>query len=340
MNHPTIDRLNARLEGTLSERDRAEFDSHLAKCPACRARLSESSARVPAPQPSRHADRSVATPTTPMSPVMARVRRRRPLWGRVFTGSGFSAAANVTVFVLILGLVWTRIDNSLGPRAAREQAAADEFVPDWAAPSPDFALADAPPAAGTTIRARTGLRTTATMSPAASAVLERDLPGRPGLRRAMADASGSPPRASGAWHQMSQLDGGVPEEPAPQEAEAPSDVIPDVSGTSFPPISFPTPAGEKPRARTRSEIVPACGTLSDPRGDPIAGAHVVALGSDARSARSGADGRFCFATLRVGDTLSVWRAGFQPIRVTLDSETLLSLRMQPISTPTPEAAGR
>lgn len=345
MSHPTTDRLNARLEGTLSARERADFDSHLAKCPACRRRLSEHASlfaglrRLDAQAP-REAPGAVERVASPPATPARRVRGL-PLWGRVFTGSGFSAAANVTVFVLILGLVCTRIDNSLGPRAAREQAAEEEFIPDWAAPSPDVALADAPPAAGTTILAGTGIRTSATMPPAASAMLERDLPGmRPGLREAMAGASAPTPPAMGAGQQMAQLDGGVPEEPAPQEAPDPRKVIPDVSGTSFPPISVPTPAGEKPPAPTGSEIVPACATLSDPRGNPIAGAHVVALGSDARAARSGADGRFCFPTLRVGDTLSVWRAGFQPIRVILDSETLLSLRMQPITTPIPDAAGR
>jgi len=80
-----------------------------------------------------------------------------------------------------------------------------------------------------------------------------------------------------------------------------------------------------------------CGVVRDSRGHPIAGAEVTAVRGGVRSARTGRDGRFCFESLRSGDTLTVLRVGYEPLRVVMSPATSLAFRLEPVGTLGPEA---
>ncbi len=84
-----------------------------------------------------------------------------------------------------------------------------------------------------------------------------------------------------------------------------------------------------------AELVSPCGTVRDTRGRPIASAQVVALGVETRTAKTGADGRFCLPSLQAGDTLSVLRVGYEPLRVVV-GRTALALQLQPVGTLAPQ----
>lgn len=362
MKHPTIDRLHAHLEDRLSERERAGLDAHLAGCPECRARLSEYSAlitslrRLVAQGPAEA--HTSSEPPPPVAPVEstavvanAPAVPSRQGWTRFFSANGFSLVLTITVLLVVLGMVWTRFQGrAADARAVREPVSPDEFVPDWAAPAPDLDLAQSPAPAPARVERVPPLP--AASLPAAARALLREVPRmtpHPGEAVAGMPASARP--AAGAWDRATPLDGGTPVGPPDPSPVAASVVAPATSDpaagtpdpgstpalrgatTEFAPPLTPSPAVADPGTPPAAEIVPPCGTLADPRGNPIAGAHVIALGSDARAARSGADGRFCFPVLRLGDTLHVWRAGFHPTRLVVDSENMLSLRMAPIAVP-------
>ncbi len=82
-----------------------------------------------------------------------------------------------------------------------------------------------------------------------------------------------------------------------------------------------------------------CGVVRDPRGTPIAGARVTVTNDGLRTARSGPDGRFCLPRLVAGDTLSILRVGFEPVRLVVGPATSLAVRLEPIGTLGPEAGG-
>jgi hypothetical protein len=271
--------------------------------------------------------------------------------------------ASIVVLLMIVGLVCTRSRNGMvGAGVERERVSPDEFVPDWAAPSPDVVLAQ-PPAPGQAaplpaVPPRSPARAApplpaATLPAVARALFQRDVPRVTPITGQMVAGLQTPAPAREPWDRVIPLDGGPqvgPPDPPPGatgstpafalegEAEVRSgsssiETMPGSPAIEVPSLVPPPPA---PAIPTGPEIVPPCGTLADPRGQPIAGAHVIALGSDARAARSGADGRFCFSALRIGDTLNVWRAGFHPTSLVLRPETSLSLRMAPIAAPTPD----
>ena len=88
-----------------------------------------------------------------------------------------------------------------------------------------------------------------------------------------------------------------------------------------------------------ADTLPACGSVRDARGQPIAGAQLTAMHDGVRTARTGPDGRFCFDLLRAGDTLTVLHVGFDPLQIVVGPRTLLALELEPVGTLGPEAGG-
>ena len=132
------------------------------------------------------------------------------------------------------------------------------------------------------------------------------------------------------WGSMKSLYGGSPSSaPAPQASTREQ-----ASGSS-------SRGGLADEARldlgAASDTLASCGTVRDARGHAIAGAQVTAMHDGVRTARTGPDGRFCLETLRVGDTLTVLRVGFEPLQVVVGRETSLALALQPVGTLSPQS---
>ncbi len=92
-----------------------------------------------------------------------------------------------------------------------------------------------------------------------------------------------------------------------------------------------------PALALAAELASPCGTVHDTHGRALAGVQIIALGAVARTARTGPDGRFCLTSLHAGDTLSVLRVGYEPIRVVVTPSTSLALQLEPVGTLEPTA---
>jgi hypothetical protein len=160
------------------------------------------------------------------------------------------------------------------------------------------------------------------------------VPGRPaasppaGSRDAMAKAQ-APTSDDGRAREVQRNERGedVPvgraaAPPAPDASLAPAPLSPEEKRLAAP--------GQALRA-TRDALSP-CGTVTDTEGRPVSGARVTVTNDGLRSARSGPDGRFCLPSLAAGDTLSILRVGYEPLRLVAGPEAPLALRLQPIGT--------
>ena len=107
--------------------------------------------------------------------------------------------------------------------------------------------------------------------------------------------------------------------------------------TPAPVTSLSRPFSAVAPLEAKLELDSPCGTVHDTRGQPVASAQVIARGPSTHITRSGPDGRFCLPSLRVGDTLSVLRVGYEPVSVVVGTATSLALRLEPVGTLDPDA---
>ena len=372
MNHLTDDQLSARLDDALSERERVRADAHLVGCDACRARLAEyaamdtSLARALAPDPGEAyfadfaervsariaAGSDGAASPAPAAPVAVPARtaaapQRRSVWAWLFSGQGISFAASTAALVLVAGLAWMRFHRQDDVASALREQVPSEVLPEGAVPAPDSLLQVAPPLANQATPSPL-----ADAAPPAGASRAREVVTTPSGEEAPAPTRATTPPAAGT--RLQQRDAAAPPSPvaemkrralvpAREKPEARQESARNEAGSgaatrAAPPpaaaLTAPAPASAKmanEELQAAAEVA-RCGTLLDTRGQPIAGAQVVALGGETRTGTSGADGRFCLPSLRVGDTLSVWRVGYEPLRVVVGPATSLALRMESIST--------
>jgi anti-sigma factor RsiW len=75
-----------------------------------------------------------------------------------------------------------------------------------------------------------------------------------------------------------------------------------------------------------------CGVVRDRTGVPVAGAQVTVVGDHMSSVRSLADGSFCLPASKPGDSLSVLRVGYAPVRMVLTPASSLAIALDPIAT--------
>jgi hypothetical protein len=318
------------------------------------ARIAAESPAVPAGV-SAAADMRAAADGADAADVTGATRAapRRSPWRWLFSPAGLSLAGSTAVLVMVAGLAWMRFQRHDGADALRTREEPAVPVPDWAAPAPDSFLVQPAPTTG-----QRAPSATSDAAPPAGASRAREVVTTPSGDEAPARA-GHPPKAgpAPAADRLQQRDAATPATPfaemkrralipaqEKQQVRQEGATSDAASGAPAPApattsLRAPAPSEAKLQAnemQVTAEVVPPCGTVHDTRGQPIAAAQIVALGGETRATRSGADGRFCMPSLKVGDTLSVWRVGYNPVRVVVASATSLALRMEPISTLGPE----
>ncbi len=356
MKHLTDEQLSALLDDALATPERVACDAHLEECEACRARLAESSAldaslgRALTNDPGdvyfadfaeRVSARIAAAPGA-AAPEAAKISKTRSPWRWLLSPRGLSFAGGTAALLVIAGLAWMRFqgrDDVASTLRAGAPTPLGSTLSEQAAPAPAEDVAtrqpQAPLASSADEQARAQVMEQAKPVPAANGASDA-------RARALVPAPTPVP---------------VPT-PAPAgEAKSESRLDERESAAKFQP---PATADLKQRAVTRAtddalsrkveasapaplalnatqEPASACGTVHDSRGSPVAGAQVVALGAGTRTTRTGPDGRFCLPELRAGDTLSVLRLGFEPLRLVINANTSLAVRLEPVGTLGPQA---
>jgi hypothetical protein len=291
----------------------------------------------------------------------------RSAWGWLLSPRGLSLAGGTAALMLVAGLAWMRFQRhddvasalrdqapSLGtselqraappesppstpaPESARSMAALDEATPP--ATTPPARPLVTPPAG--TSRAREVRTTPQGEERSVQVVAPRGIASSGGSRLDQREQSSSDATAKLPVAEMKRRALVLAQQKdlaAQSKAEAGAPAPAAAKSSLRAPMANEPQANAVARPEFASELESTCGTVHDTRGQPIAAAQIVAVGADARNARTGADGRFCLPSLRVGDTLSVLRVGYDPVRIVVTPATSLAIRLEPVGTLSPES---
>lgn len=378
LSHLSDEQLSALLDDALPARARAECDAHLAGCEACRVRLTEASAldaslgRALAHDPgdayfADFAERVSAriAAESPAAAASSPGAPKRTAWSWLLSPRGLSLVGSTAALVLVAGLAWMRFRNpddgarmGILSRSGRAPTATEQ-----AAPPPTDAMQSqpAPASGGSGLDSRATSPTPSEPATPPSAPATGFSRARPSdeevSARTPAFASPPSPEAAARLEQREKEDAARSLAaqmkrralaPAQEKATTRDELQKTADGAGAPaPASRDAARFAEPRAQANAmqsldvtaELDSPCGTVHDTRGSPVAGAQVVALGGETRTARSGADGRFCLGALRTGDTLSVMRVGYEPVRVVVGPATSLAFKLEPVGTLGPQAGG-
>lgn len=303
------------------------------------------------------------SPWSPAGAGSAKATRPRSVWAWLTSPRGLSLVGGTAALLVVAGLAWTRFQGrndgtrslldsprfGIGGRSStRDQQATppaiqapspepqpqvlEEQTSPPAATAPSMAAPAAPSAPATgTMRAReVKEQTTQDFS-------ERRLTDSGPARLQQRESTTGAAKLPVAEMKRRAL------QPAQEKAETRELASGSSQGAAAP---APTPAAAGRRAEPQAnamsqmdataELDSPCGTVHDTRGQPLVAAQIVALGGVTRTARTGADGRFCLPSLKVGDTLSVLRVGYDPVRIVVGPATSLAIQLQPVGTLGPE----
>ncbi len=377
MKHLTDDQLSALQDDALAAPERAACDAHLEGCEACRVRVAESSTldeslgRALTHDPGdayfadfaeRVAARIASAPEAPghgePAPRLTSTRSPRNWF---LTPRGLSFAGSTAALLVIAGLAWTRFQRHDDVASALRADAPTPFgstlsEQESPAPAEDREKPQAqPPLGGSADGQATEQAMPAPASGGGSNTrAERALPITRARAREVRPLEGSEQAPVPAKAMAPEPTSALAPTPAGEaKSEARLDERESAAKLQPSPITemkrrAVAPATGDALSRTapppamlaldaHQELASACGTVHDTRGIPVAGAQVVATGAGTRTSRSGPDGRFCLTSLHAGDTLSVLRVGFEPMRFVVGANTSLAVRLEPVGTLGPQA---